>query len=85
MTKYIKRFQEWFQIKLSKFTYLIVPVSTKTKEGSWFVNFVYNQKSMVACLHQIRVIDYRRFDNQLGALSKKDFQKVKDGFIHLYK
>jgi len=70
--------------KLSKYTYLIVPTSTKMKEGSWFVKFIYNDRSMVACLHQIKVIDYRRLDNKVGALSRHDFQMVQNGFEELY-
>jgi hypothetical protein len=40
---------------------------------------------MVACLHQIRVIDYRRIENQLGAVNEVDFERIKFGFNDLYK
>ena len=71
--------------KLSKYTFLVIPTSTQIKEGSWFVFFNHNNIDMVACLHQIRVIDYRRIERQLGAINEVDFETIKKGFNGLYK
>jgi mRNA interferase MazF len=71
--------------KLSQFTFLVIPVSTKIKTGTWFIPFTYQGIDMVSCLQQIRITDYRRLDNKVGELSKNDFQSVKQGFDDLYK
>ena len=39
---------------------------------------------MIACLHQIRVIDYRRLQSLIGEIDTDDFQKVKNGLKILY-
>jgi mRNA interferase MazF len=70
--------------KLSRHTYLVIPTSSKINQGSWYVEFLHKNKKMVACLHQSRVIDYRRVDNRIGDLDKYDFQKVVNGFRNLF-
>jgi mRNA interferase MazF len=70
--------------KLSRYTYLVIPCSTKIKEGSWYVRFFHNKIEQVAVLSQIRVIDYRRFFNKIGDMDKKDFQDIVKGFNNLY-
>ena len=39
---------------------------------------------MIACLHQIRTIDYRRLYSKLGRLDDNDFDHVRNGFMNLY-
>jgi mRNA-degrading endonuclease toxin of MazEF toxin-antitoxin module len=70
--------------KLSRFTFLVIPTSTQIKEGSWYVKFEHKQKSMVACLHQIKVIDYKRLDDLVGKIDQKDFDKIKSSLSSLY-
>lgn len=71
--------------KLSHSFYLIVPTTTKKREGSWYVKISLNQKVTYACLHQIRTIDYRRLSTRLGKIEDNDFKKIKESFIKLYK
>jgi len=71
--------------KLSRHFYLVVPLTTKRKEGSWYVHFVLHAKDEYACLHQIRTVDYRRLYDQIGVVSKADFMKIENGFDLLYK
>lgn len=70
--------------KISGYTYLIIPTSTQIKSGSWFVFFVHKNIEMVACLHQIRIIDYRRLFNRKGFLEESDFEKIKQEFNNFY-
>jgi mRNA-degrading endonuclease toxin of MazEF toxin-antitoxin module len=70
--------------KISRFTFLVVPASTQIKTGSWFVFFNHKNIDMVACLHQIRVVDYRRLSNKKGKLNDEDFTKIIEGFNHFY-
>ena len=71
--------------KLSHSFYFIIPTTTKSKQGSWYVSFIHKNKEMFACLHQVRVVDYRRLFSKLGTLDGEDFKKVKLGFESLYK
>ena len=71
--------------KLSHGFYFVVPTTTQQRAGSWFVAFRQNEKTMSACLHQARAIDYRRLSSKLGTIDDEDFGRVKDGFRRLIK
>jgi len=71
--------------KLSHGFYLIAPTTSQEKEGSWYVKITQGDKEMYVCLHQIRVVDYRRLFSRLGKLDGDDYKKVKESFINLYK
>jgi mRNA interferase MazF len=71
--------------KLSHGFYFVIPTTSQSKEGSWFVRIRYKDKPMIACLHQARAIDYRRLSSRLGQLDGDDFQSVQAGFHQLYK
>ncbi|MCC3246424.1 type II toxin-antitoxin system PemK/MazF family toxin [Methylocystis sp. WRRC1] len=71
--------------KLAHGFYFVVPTTTAERQGSWFVAFRQNKKSMAACLHQARAIDHRRLSSKLGALDDEDFERIKDGFRTLYR
>lgn len=70
--------------KLSHSFYLVVPTTTKLKVGTWYVTFRHKEQENVACLHQVRTIDYRRLSSKLGTLDDTDFAHVKEGFRELY-
>ena len=70
--------------KLSQYLFLIIPASTKKKTGTWFSSFSFNKENQIACLHQIKIIDYRRLYRIIGELSEKDFKKVQKDLHSLY-
>jgi mRNA interferase MazF len=70
--------------KLAHGFYFVIPTTTQDRKGSWFVPFRQKDRSMLACLHQARAIDYRRLSSKLGTIDDKDFERVKDGFKRLY-
>ena len=70
--------------KLSHSFYLIIPTTTKERIGSWYVPFTQGETNMVACLQQIRTVDYRRLSSKLGTLDNKDLESIKSGFRKLY-
>ncbi len=65
--------------------YLVAPMTSQKKEGSWYVPIGHENREMHACLHQVRTIDYRRLSSRLGQVTRGDFNKVKDSFLKLYK
>ena len=71
--------------KLSRGFYLVAPTTSQKKEGSWYVEIKQEEKYMYICLHQIRVIDYRRLSSILGQVDTNDFKRIKEAFLNLYK
>ncbi len=71
--------------KLARGFYLVIPTTTKQKTGTWYVKIRQQNVDMSVCLHQLRTIDYRRLYKKLGSLDDADHQKVRNGFMALYK
>ena len=70
--------------KLAHGFFLVIPTTTKIKDGSWYVRLRHQEREMVACLHQMRTIDYRRLSTKLGTLDDEDFSRISEGFRSLY-
>jgi hypothetical protein len=70
--------------KLSSYSYLVAPTSTKQHTGNWYICISFMGNNEYVCLHQIRVIDYRRLLSKLGQISTDNFKKVWEGFCKLY-
>ena len=73
--------------KFSRYSYLVIPTTTKlfhsdgiTKEGNHYVKIIQNKVEMLACLNQVRVVDYRRLKNKLGKMDDPDFEMLCDKF-----
>ena len=69
--------------KFSRYLFLVIPLTTKlfhlngkSKEGDYYVKVIQNKVEMLACLNQVRVVDYRRFKNKLGDLDEVDFLNI---------
>ena len=71
--------------KYSRYTFLVIPCSTKIKEGSWYSTFVHKNIKMIAVLFQSRTVDYSRLRNKIGELDTNDFCKIKSDYISLIK
>jgi len=54
-----------------------IPLSTKVKEGSFFFEFMLNDKPSSALLVQGRTYDVKRLENKIGMISKQDFSALK--------
>lgn len=63
--------------KFSREFYLVIPLTTQMRTGTWYVNFKLDQKEQIACLHQMRAIDYRRLSTKIGQVKKEDYQIIK--------
>lgn len=71
--------------KLAHGFYLVIPTTTKEKEGTWYIPFSHREKHMRACLHQARTVDHRRLSSKLGSLDSVDLNRIREGFWQLYK
>lgn len=70
--------------KLSKEVFLGLPMTTKIKKGSWYIDVIHNQTSKTVVLSQVRIFDVKRLSSKLGQLDDNDFNKIKTGFGSLF-
>jgi mRNA interferase MazF len=71
--------------KLARGLYLVAPTTSGFREGSWYVEILSGNKTSYICLHQVRVIDWRRLSSRMGSISSGDFKNLKQAFWNLYK
>jgi mRNA interferase MazF len=57
---------------------LIIPLSTKIKDGKYYFSFKINEIENVAILSQIRMVDSKRFEYKIGILEKTIFNQLKE-------
>lgn len=69
--------------KLSQNTFVGLAMTSKDKQGSWYVPITQHKKESNVVLSQIRVMDEKRLYKLMGELDDKDWQKVVDGFKNL--
>jgi mRNA interferase MazF len=56
-----------------------IPLTTKTKVGSYFVSIRYGATDGVAVLVDSKVLSSKRLIRKIGKISIEDFKKVKEG------
>lgn len=64
--------------KLSHNLCIGIPLSTKKKEGSWFLDVRVQGEIVTALLYQVRMFSTHRFQRRLTTLSVEDFYRVKE-------
>lgn len=70
--------------KLSREGFMAIPLSTKIKKGSWYIEITFQSKKHSANISQARILSTSRMYKKMGELDEKDFQKIKSGFLRLY-
>ncbi len=70
--------------KLSRLGFMGIPLTSKQKAGSWFVNFDFQGKPQTAVLSQARVMSTSRLLSRMGCLDDNDTAKIKSAFVELY-
>ena len=70
--------------KLCAHSFLVIPLTTKNKQGTWFVSFMHAGTQEIAVLSQVRIISVHRLDDKIGHIDDRDFERIKDGFKKLY-
>ena len=71
--------------KLSRHSFMGVPLTSKFHEGSWYVHFVFKDADEYANLSQARTFSTSRLYDKIGQLPNFDLELIKDGFFKLYK
>jgi mRNA interferase MazF len=67
--------------KLTHNTFLGIPLTSKLKNGSWYVKSTVRHKEGRYIISQIRILDSKRLYNKIQQISNQDFRIVKDKFI----
>ncbi len=70
--------------KLSKYGFMGVPLTSQEHIGSWYVDFIFQDKKQVAVLAQARVISVFRLYKKMGTVPNSDLELVREGFKRLY-
>ena len=70
--------------KLSYLGFMGIPLSTQKHEGSWYVNFRFQDKNICAALAQARTLSTARLYTRLGQIAEDDMEIIKKGFQKLY-
>ncbi|MBU3668490.1 MAG: type II toxin-antitoxin system PemK/MazF family toxin [Candidatus Taylorbacteria bacterium] len=65
--------------KMSKHTFIGVPLTTKPKNGSWYVGFKHKEKDIVADISQLRMFDCKRLLKKIGETRDTEYVLVKKG------
>ncbi len=64
--------------KLTPDSCIVIPITMKKKEGTWFTHITVNGRDRWAVLHQIRMVSTKRFQDLMAVLCPEDFAKVKE-------
>ena len=70
--------------KLSQFTFMAMPLTSKEKSGSWYVHFVFRDRNQYAAICQAKSMSVFRLYRKMGMVPKSDLEMVRDGFLKLY-
>jgi len=63
--------------KLSKTTFIGIPLTSKEKEGNYYFSFRYKDSTLsTAMFNQLRVFDIKREDYYSGSINKKVFKEL---------
>ena len=65
--------------------FLGIPLTSKKKEGSWYVPVVYGRREGWVILNQMKAMDRSRLIKRIGTLGADTFGNVYDAFWDLYK
>ncbi len=64
--------------KLSRKNFIGIPVSTKTKIGTWFVSVLVNNMTQTFLLYQMRMFSSNRLQRRLVNVPRSDVIKIKE-------
>ena len=70
--------------KYDKYSFLGLPLSTKSKTGSWYASIIFGGQNQIVALVQGRVFDYRRLKEKMGELGEHESEKVQTLYFALH-
>ncbi len=70
--------------KLSKDSFLAVPISTQNKKGTWYVKITLTTRNRIAILSQVKIMSSFRLISKKDKINKGDYESIKEGLRNLY-
>ena len=70
--------------KFNSVSFAAIPLTTKVKQGDWYEEFRFHNKSQYAALHQVRAMSAARLYDRIGQADDADMEKIRQGFHNLY-
>ena len=70
--------------KYDKYSFLGLPLTTKSKTGSWYARIEFGGIMQTVILSQGRTFDYRRFKEKMGQLEEQYVRAIKIGYGQLH-
>lgn len=70
--------------KFTSNSFLGLPLTSRDKNGSWYVEISLHEKISKVMLNQARIFDKKRLASKMGSLDDTDMKKVREGFKKLY-
>ena len=64
--------------KLSSNLCVALPLTSREKNGTWFIDITIGGEKRWVMLYQIRTFNKKRFSIKIGELDEKDFKRVKE-------
>ena len=64
--------------KLSPDLCIVLPLTSKEKEGNWFISLLVHGEKRCVMMYQIKTMDVKRFYSRVDKVSIKDFNRVKE-------
>lgn len=61
-----------------------IPLTSQEHKGSWYEQFVFQDKTETAVLSQARVYSASRLYSRIGQIPESDLEKVRNSFVRLY-
>ena len=69
--------------KLDRYNFIGVPLTSKNHAGSWYTDFVFQDKKQIAVLSQVENISVQRLYNKMGVLSDPDLGIIRERLCDL--
>lgn len=70
--------------KFTSNSFLGLPLTSRSKSGSWYTKITLREKDNWVILNQARILDKKRLVDRMGTLDDTDVKRVKKDFLKLY-
>ena len=70
--------------KFTHNSFMALPLTSKERQGSWYVEIIHNTKKSWIILNQARILDKKRLTNRIGTLDDSDYKRVREKFLKFY-
>lgn len=69
--------------KLSRLNFIGIPLTSKSRTGSWYVKFYFKNKLQIAVVAQVENISVYRLYSKIGRVPDSDLALVRNGLVNV--